>query len=265
MIFLVPLILVGVFLLYRHKTWRASPWPEQGILPAIVQAHRGYWVTGLQENTLDAFREARRRGYRMFEMDVHLSADGIPVVFHDKNLQRFGGRPDLVKNTTAADLQRWAGAPTLEAVLTDRDVPEHINIEIKSDAVFDGALELAVAALVRRLGCEGRVMFSSFNPVSVWRLKKLLPEVPRALLATREKDPANRIYLRRLWLAPYVGVHSLNLDAGYVTPEEVVSLRKRGIPVSLWTVNDTERARAYLQAGALSVISDSVAVADLQP
>lgn len=265
MIFAFLLTLAVVVLVYRHKTWRALPWPEQGILPAIVQAHRGYWVKGLQENTLEAFREARRQGYRMFELDVHLSADGIPVVFHDKSLQRLGGRPDLVCNTVAADLQRWAGAPTLEAVLTDREVPEHINIEIKSDAVFDGTLELAVAALVRRLHCEGRVMFSSFNPLSVWRLKKLLPEVPRALLATREKDPSNRIYLRQLWLAPYIGVHALNLDADYTTPQEVDTFRKRGIPVSLWTVNDTERARAYLHAGALSVISDSVAVADLQP
>ncbi len=264
MIALALVVLAGVFLIYRQRTWRALTWPEKGLRPAPLQAHRGYWVKGEQENTLAAFREARRRGYRMCELDVHLSADGVPVVFHDKDLKRLRGRSDLVKSMTARELAEGAGAPTLEAVLLDHSVPKLLNIEIKSDEVLTGVLELAVADLVRRHRCEERVMFSSFNPLSVWRLKKILPEVPRALLATQEKEPANKIYLRRMWLAPYVGVHALHLDAEYVTPAQVATLKARGIPVALWTVNEVSRAQTYLQAGALSVISDSVAVEDLQ-
>ncbi|UXR63369.1 glycerophosphodiester phosphodiesterase [Bdellovibrio bacteriovorus] len=258
-------LLLGI-LVYRHKTWKALTWPQAALRPPPLQAHRGYWQGGAQENTLMAFQAARDRGFEMFELDVRLSADGIPVVFHDADLLRLGGkRKDLVAATTAENLKQWAQVSLLEEVLTSADVPRFINIELKSNHILDGALEQAVAALIRKHACESRVLFSSFNPLALWRIKKLLPEVPRALLATQEDDAENKIYLRQMWLAPYIGVHALHLDQNYVQPEDIAYWKKRQIPVGLWTVNDPEKARQFLRAGALSVISDSVVKADSSP
>lgn len=251
------------FLLYRHWTWKAVPWPETALRPPSLQAHRGYWQAGAQENTLSAFEAAKAQGFEMFELDVRLSAEAIPVVFHDADLRRLGKqRTDRVSDSTVEQLKAWAQVCTLEEVLISSQVPRFINIELKSNSVWQGSLEEAVAALVRKHGCESRVLFSSFNPLALWRMKRLLPTVPRALLATGEDDPENKIYLRQMWLAPYIGVHALHLDHNYVKPDAVTRWKKRQVPVALWTVNDPDEVRKYLQAGAISVISDSVVSVD---
>lgn len=255
---LVFILAVIVALVVRHKTWKPQDWPSQGLRPPLIQGHRGYWKEGMQENSMAAFRAAQGRGLRMIEFDVRLSQDGIPVVFHDETLDRIVQNPKQVLEFTAAELKQLAQVPSLEDVLIATDIPQLLNVELKTKAAFDGRLEEQVAKLVRKHRAENRVLFSSFNPLSIRRLSKLLPEVPRALLASRETDPANKIYLKKLWLAPYIGAHLLHLDKSYWTAEEVQAYKKRGIPVALWTVNDRELADKYLQAGAISIISDTL-------
>lgn len=252
------LIAVVVVLVVRHKTWRAQAWPRQGLQLPLIQGHRGYWKEGLQENSMASFRAAASRGLKMIEFDVRLSQDGIPVVFHDENLERIAQNSKTVSELTAKELTQLTQAPTLEDVFIAQDIPQLLNVELKTNSVLDGKLEEQVALLVRKHRVESRVLFSSFNPLSILRLSRLLPDVPRALLASREQDPANKIYLKRLWLAPYVGAHLLHLDKSYWTAEEVQAYKKRGIPVALWTVNDQELADKYLQAGAISIISDTL-------
>lgn len=250
------LIFFAAVLYYRHKTWSALPWPQKAIVPARYQGHRGYWIEGDQENTLAAFRTAQQKGLQMIEMDVRLSRDNIPVVFHDEDLKRIGGLPEKVSALLASQLREKVNAPFLEEVLQDSTIPPLLNIELKTTALWDGTLEKRVAAKVIENKAQGRVLFSSFNPVALWRMSRLLPEVPRALLASKVKESVNRFYLRHLLLAPYVRIHALHLDHLYVTCEEIKKWKLRKVPVSLWTVNDPERAEEFLQAGALSIISD---------
>lgn len=258
MMFLVAVIAVIVALIVRHMTWKAQPWPAQGLTPPLIQGHRGYWKEGMQENSMDSFRAAKARGLQMIEFDVRLSKDGVPVVFHDDNLERIVKNTKQVLELTATELKELAQAPSLEEVLLAQDIPHLLNIELKTKSALNGELEEQIAALILKHHAKNRVLFSSFNPLSVRRLSKLLPDVPRALLASREQDPANKIYLKKLWLAPYIGVHLLHLDKSYWTAEEVLAYKNRGIPVALWTVNDRELADKYLQAGAISVISDTL-------
>ncbi len=250
---------VLIFLLViHHKTWKAVAWPVSALKPPRFQGHRGYWKEGMKENTLSAFRAAAERGLTMIELDVRFCKGGIPVVFHDGNLKRLGGKDLQTDQVSAEDLYKWTGAPTLEEVLLASDIPQYINIEIKSNVIGNGDLEKAVAKLIKKHRAEERVLISSFNPVVLWRMRSYLPQVPRALLASKENEPGNHIYLKQLWLAPYLGIHALNLDYHYWSPEEVGIYKRRGIPVALWTVNDSELANRYLQAGALSVISDTL-------
>lgn len=252
------LVFIFIFLVYRHYTWKSVPWPSSAMRPPMYQGHRGYWRDGAQENTLAAFQAAAERGLQMVEMDVRLSVDQIPVVVHDEDLQRIAGRPEKVAESRAADLLRWAQVPSLEQVLTDNHVPRLLNIEIKSSGFGDGLLEKKIADLILKHKAQDRVLFSSFNPLALVRLSKLLPEVPRALLATREIEPGNSIYLRYLWLAPYIKIHLLHLDHRDMTGNRLAKWKKRNIPVALWTVNDAETARQLLSEGALSIISDTL-------
>lgn len=258
MFLLVVILLIAGFLIYRHYTWKALPWPAQALIPPDFQGHRGYWKEGAQENTMASFKAAAARGLQMIEMDVRLSRDGIPVIFHDVDLKRLAHRSRRVEECTAQELQSWAQAPSLEEVLSSREIPQNLNIELKTSAAFDGRLEKAVAALILKYKAERRIVFSSFNPMSLYRLSRLLPDVPRALLVTWDDDPENKFYLRKMWFAPYMRLHALHLDHHYVTPQDVQKWKRRKVPVALWTVNEREKAEAYLQAGALSIITDEL-------
>lgn len=231
-------------------------WPNQALVIPRIQAHRGYWRSGLQENTLEAFREARRRGALMFECDLRLSKDQIPVVFHDENLSRLASRSDLVSELSARQLRDLANVPTLSEILVDSQVPRLINLELKTKILIDDALERKVSEVVRALKAENRVLFSSFNPMSLYRVGLHLPLVPRALLVSQADDPDNSLLLRQMWLAPFFRFHLLHLDKTMVTEQSMKIWRKKRIPITVWTVNEKEEIQKFLKMGAMSIITD---------
>lgn len=267
MIFVVAIFLSG--LIWAWKVifyWEALPWPEQAPALPLVQVHRGLYGksavsggAGLQENTIAAFQAAASAGAKMVELDVRLSGDGVVVVFHDEDLKRLGGSGELVRDITAAQLKSKAQAPTLEEVL--KTCPElSVNVEIKSKSRGDEGLERAVAAVVNAAGAQKRVIFSSFNPLALRRISKVLPQVPRALLVTEENDPENKIYLKKLWLAFMARPHMVNVDRASLGGELLEGLRKRGVPFAVWTVEDSSEAQKFLALGAKSIISPKVGI-----
>lgn len=237
---------------------RCEPWPSNSFSLPPLQAHRGYWSGGRQENTVAAFRAARSLGFQMCELDVILSRDGIPVVFHDADLRRLAGRDEASMELTAKELRLWARAPSLKEVLLDSSATEFFNIELKSPLAATGLLEKAVAKVVEETAAERRVMFSSFNPFSLVFLTMYLPDVPRALLASEEPEAGNRWLLRRMAFAPLLKIHLLHLDQRSLDEDRLRYLREKQIPFAVWTVDDELAAQRFLAAGAKSVIVDRV-------
>src|SRR5262245_39120451 len=119
----------------------------------LVLSHRGYHVSA-RENTLEAFDQAVALGVDGIETDVRLSADGIPVLFHDRLVKG----PRAVASLTHAELSRCVNhdVPTLEGAL-DRFPNVLWNVEIK----VPEALEATVAVLTRFLPAR-RVLITSF-------------------------------------------------------------------------------------------------------
>lgn len=237
---------------------RVEPWPENALILPRLQAHRGYWQSGAQENTLDAFRAAKVQGALMIECDVRLSKDQIPVVFHDQDLKRLCGLEKKVSELTAAELFQLAKAPSLKQVMTDPLVPRLINIEFKSKVVVDDPLERKVSELIKQLAAQDRVLFSSFNPFSLYRASLHLPDVPRALLVSEEPDADNHYLLRSMSLAPFFSFHLLHLDHRMLDEKLMRLWRQKRVPFAVWTVNGREQIQKYLKNGAISVISDSL-------
>lgn len=227
-----------------------------------LQAHRGYWQGQGSENTLEAFVNARIQGYQGFECDVHLSKDGHPVVYHDVSLQRMHGINKLVKNCSLQELQ-GIGISSLQQILLSPDVPPFINIEIKSKNIFKFELEVKVIQAIQKYGSKKNIIVSSFNPLSLWILRMLAPEIPRALLVSGELDHDNSELLRRLRLYSLAKPHMLNLDSKSISSLEVKDLVQRGFKISLWTVNKKPLAQEYLEAGAFSIITDKILEAEL--
>jgi MFS transporter, Spinster family, sphingosine-1-phosphate transporter len=255
------LVLAGVFwqigiILY----WQPLAWPKDSFSLPKWQAHRGYRPTSdIQENSIAAFTRAMDEGAEMIECDVHLTRDGKVVLFHDLDLKRMAADNRKVGELTAEEMWNLAKAPLLTTVLRAPGIPPLINIELKTAEVRGpGRLERAVVDAIKETGAEGRVLFSSFNPFCLRKLSKMLPDVPRALLASDIREYGNTFYLRKLWLAFIARPHLVHLEKGMFTASRTAAWIERGVPLAAWTVNDPAEAERLLHLGVKSVITDNL-------
>lgn len=197
--------------------------------------HRGA-PKGVRENTLEAFRKALDLGLDGFELDVHLTRDGVLVVHHDFALE---GIP--LSSLTSRELPAYV--PPLEAVL--RAFPgAWINVELKSLPPETDGREEALARLLARYPSD-RLWVSSFDPLALVRLRRL-GVGPLGLLY--EKPEA-------LALAPCLGVAWVHPWEGLLTEEGVRALKAR-YRVLAWTVNARPRARLLAAWGVDALVTD---------
>lgn len=240
--------------------WQPVEWPKGSFLLPKWQAHRGYRPTSeIQENTIRAFALAKDEGAEMIECDVHLTLDHQVVLFHDMDLKRVANLDRKVGELTAAQMWELAKAPRLSDVLRDPSIPSLVNIELKTAEIRGpGRLERAVAKAVIETNSEQRVLFSSFNPFSLRKLSKILPNVPRALLASDVREFGNTFYLRKLWLAFLARPHLVHLEKSMLTPGRTAAWLERGVPLAAWTVNEKSEAERLLALGVRSVITDGL-------
>jgi glycerophosphoryl diester phosphodiesterase len=221
------------------------------------QAHRGYWLEGIMENTLESLAAAKARGSEMVEFDVRLTSDYIPVLYHDANLKRLHKAPVNMQGLTLQQAKVFApNLTTLEDVLRSKEVPGYLNIELKADSIIDPALEIKAAQLIRKYKAEDRVVFSSFNPFSLIRVKGLIPEVARALLVSADEDPGNYWFLKQMTMLPLCGAQFLHWDHKMTTEERVRKFMDIGYQIAVYTVNDQTRAKELFSWGVHSIISD---------
>lgn len=220
---------------------------------------------------MGAFRRSKKIGFEMLEMDLRLTKDKIPVVFHDINLKRILGddvpireidHHDLRTKCEASQNAKSILAPCLGQVLLDQDIPQWLNLEIKSDDVLYDDVERHVATVVRNTPHEKKIIFSSFNPATIWKLSKYLPEIPRAFLVSEENIEENSVWLKEFLVLPLLKIHMINMSQNLVDILDPWFLREHKVPYSVWTVNDRSKVRQHLDMGAASVITDLV---DINP
>jgi glycerophosphoryl diester phosphodiesterase len=147
--------------------------------------HRGH--KGATENTVPGFHEAIDMGAVMVELDVQLSKDGVPIVFHDYTFRRMAGWPGGVKRRTAAhiakiELKGGGHIPTLREALTDLLPRIPVNIEMKYNHLHYRPLVHAVAQVIQDLEAESRVFVSSFLHQSLQLMNRYYPELVTAPL-----------------------------------------------------------------------------------
>jgi glycerophosphoryl diester phosphodiesterase len=233
----------------------------------LILAHRGASRIA-PENTLTAFRLALEQGADGLELDVRLSRDGVPVVFHDAELSRTTDGQGRISEKTLAELRaldagRWfdpcfAGEqiPTLEEVLKAFGDQTLYNIELKTFGVRDDGLVRAVLACIRRQGLAHRTLLSSFNPLALRRAWRLAPEIPRGLLVDLDLP----LPLRRAWLAFLVPHQARHLQFRMIEERTVSWCRRRGLAVMAWTVNDPQEAERLIRLRVDGLITDEPAL-----
>jgi len=236
-------------------------WLEQHARPLII-GHRGASMHA-PENTLAAFQLAMSQGADGIELDVKRCAGGEVVVMHDATVDRTTDGIGAVHELTLAQLRALnagAGAgervPTLDEVIELTAASANaflINIEVTNYSTPADGLEQCVVDVLKRHNCARRILFSSFNPLSVKRLAGLMPDVPRGILYSHDMP----IYLRDVWLAPFVPHEFRHPDYSYITPEYLAKLGAQGKRVNTWTVNTAEEIARVAQCGVHGIIGDS--------
>jgi glycerophosphoryl diester phosphodiesterase len=233
-----------------------------------IFAHRGASAHA-PENTLAAFELAVRQGADAIELDAKLSADGHVVVIHDQTVDRTTDGSGRVRELTLAELRRLdAGSffdiayrgepiPSLEDVFQSVGVSVHINIELTNYASPADNLPAKVADLVQKYGLEKRVLFSSFNPLALLRIHKLLPDTPAGLLALPKWDGA----WARSWLGTLIPHQSLHPDYRDVSPSFIRRVQRSGRKVFVYTVNDAEVMRRLFSWNVDGIFTDDPVLA----
>lgn len=223
-------------------------------------AHRGF-SSQYPENTMLAFRKAVEAGCDGIELDIHLSRDGVPVIIHDYDLRRVGGREGRVPDLTAAELGATdvSGGysqyghnpvPTLREYLAYiRDHKVLTNIELKNTACPYPGLEEKALDLIREYGLLDRVYFSSFNHASMVRCKQLSPQSRCALLT-------ECILWQPGSYAKAAGVDYINGYFRTLTDSYVAAIHAAGLGVQAWTVDEEEDMVRLLDQGVYGIITN---------
>ena len=179
----VLLLLVAVYLFFIIRPRAKAP---QNAALLSDYAHRGLHGNGVPENSRAAFELACQKGVGI-ELDVQLSRDGVVMVYHDYDLSRLTPCDKKLCDLSAAELQRLPLAGTDETIPTFREVLSLVNgrvpllIELKGEHL-DSSLCPRVAELLKDY--TGAYCIESFNPILLYRMRKLLPRAYYGLLYT---------------------------------------------------------------------------------
>ena len=218
-------------------------------LPKVI-GHRGA-AAYCPENTLESFREARRRGATWVETDIKLTSDGVPIVMHDDSLKRTTGVDRLVAQTPRAELP--AGVPTFEeAIACFGEEGLGCNVEIKPCPGREAETGRVVVETLRRCWPAHlpAPLLSSFKDESLAAAHRAAPEFARALLIGTIGDD---------WRAraEAVAAGGINTNGEKLTAVRAVEIRKAGYTLSVYTIDDGDVAKALIGMGVDCVITDA--------
>lgn len=196
---------------------------------------------------------------------MRLTADDVPVVFHDPTLARATGGADAraVHQVAFADLPLLGSGeriPRLEDAL-DLLRERLVNVELKADvspasrlgAVPQRLRVVRMTAAAVKRAARVEVVFSSFDPLSVVALLAAAPRIPRAILVGTTTPRMATVLPLTMWPA----VVAAHLDDALLTSERIERLLRAGLRVAAWTVNDPARADALAALGVAWIISDA--------
>lgn len=231
----------------------------------LILGHRGASAYA-PENTLAAFGRALALGADGFELDVTLSADGVPVVIHDDTLDRTTNGRGPVSGLALAELKQldagyaarygaaFAGEPlpTLDEVFAAYGQRAIINVELKSDRTAGRQLAARVVDRVRAHGLEARVLISSFQFSNLKRVRALDPALPIGLLYMSAAGGARLVRCLTPRLAPEA--HHPGHTA--LTAAAIEWYHRQQLRVNTWTVNAEAELRRLTVAGVDGLITD---------
>ncbi len=227
-----------------------------------VIAHRGSSGQA-PENTLASLHLAGQQGIKWVEIDVMLTSDGIPVIFHDDYLHRTTNGEGLIHKTTFEDLQQldagaWKGTefqhqkvPTLiEAIEVIAHYGMGLNLELKPcEGLEEETTEASIAVLKKHWPTHLPLILSSFNYFSLTSARDLWPEIQRGY---------NVSAIPKAWQSRLenLGCSGLHIHQPFFDAQLVAEIKKAGYKVLAFTINNESLAIELFDQGLDAVFSD---------
>ena len=247
-------------------------------MPRVI-AHRGD-SRNYPENTLPAFESAVRMGIDVVETDIHLTKDGVLVIWHDPTLERNTDGSGRIEDHTLEELRRFDAGYTFTQdggrtfpfrgkgvrICTLAEALEHcpgqrfnIDLKTKCPEIVDEFIKV-----IREHDAVDRVVGASFHLSNLKRLRRLAPDfltsvttaevVP--LLFRQKTHTLPKAFKRKI-------IFQIPMAAGpvkVVTPAFIKAMHQRGAVVMVWTINDEETMRRLFEMGVDSVMTDDPAL-----
>lgn len=228
----------------RRPESRANPaahLERAGTFPEVI-AHRGA-NREAPENTLPAFEAAVRLGADGIELDIQMTADGMPVVHHDARLPDRAGPGLQISALTHSEVTRLSALPTLGEVIESVGRRCRLYVEIKAPDAIE-----AVLTLLRPLGESCAV--HAFDHRVIARARVLAPAIPRGILLVSHLLDAAAVMRA-------VGARDLWQHVDMVDRELIDGVHSGGGRVICWTANDPSRARRLISMGVDGLCTDT--------
>jgi glycerophosphoryl diester phosphodiesterase len=251
----------------HHFPW---PWPR-------IQAHRGAGKLA-PENTLAAIRRSHAMGFRAIEIDARLSSDEVPVVIHDRTLERTTSGAGAVAETEAAQIARLDAGRGFGDVYRGEPVPMlaetlafcraqgiSVNLEIKRNPgqtarigeVVARTAAQVYAGLLRPGGDRAEAvvvqapLLSSFGREALLAARAAAPDLPRGYLV----DDVPEDFAAEL---EALGCVSLHTDHETLTRDKARAVKDAGYWLFCYTVDEPARAREIFDWGVDALCTDRI-------
>lgn len=230
-----------------------------------VIAHRGYTAIA-PENTMAAFTAAVEAGADSVELDVQITADGVPVVFHDRYTERMTKRPGTVRERTWQQLQfldvgvgfdlDFTGTriPSLAAVLpVVAQVPQLVYLDVKPYWDWQDEEVQELAALLQKNQVEDRCMVYCENQGFMQRWRQLQMPTTIGYIVTSVEGflsrlPATAIASQEVLVSEYRVL--------LAKPDLVEMARERGMDVVAWTVDSRREWEQLVAMGVSRIVTN---------
>ncbi|UPR57066.1 glycerophosphoryl diester phosphodiesterase [Vibrio sp. ED004] len=229
----------------------------------MITGHRGA-ASLAPENTLVSIEQAAKAGAKWIEIDTQLSADGTPMVFHDKTVNRCtngtGNIADLdLSALKTLDAGSWFGSefagttiPTLNEALDkclELDVTLNLEIKIYDDKAIQPLVEKVAALIEQKQFPIEKLLISSFKKEALSLCQQMMPEVKRGFIC----EVWNDFSLESL---KSLDLYSIHIDHRILDEKTAKAIKASGAVLKIWTLNDPQLAAKYFNLGVDNIITD---------
>lgn len=233
------------------------------VIPKVI-GHRGAKAYA-PENTLSSIHAAADLGVEWVEVDVKLTKDSVPIIFHDEKLDRCTDGSGLVRDMDFREIQEldaglWYGEsflgekiPTLEGLLNavlERGMG--VNLEIKPCPGREVETAEVMLDVATRIWPDDLPppLLSSFQHVSLETAFDMMPEWPRGFLMDEHIDNWKEI-------AEHIQAATININGNMIKRAELEEYMEYGKPILAYTINQPDKARELIRWGVDSLFADN--------